>query len=90
MKFDFYKILGIVGLLIMAGVAIYLILKIIGVIHSASVEEVFLALVVGQVFYSGYTFRAIQGIEKSTKRTEERTDSIECRLLKIEKREEVK
>lgn len=47
----------------MVAVAIYLILKIIGVIHSAAREEVLLAVVVGQVFYNGYTFRAIQEIE---------------------------
>lgn len=72
MKMDSYKILGIFGFLILVAISLYLILRIIGVFHSVTIEEVLLAIVVGQVFYNGYTYKAIQEIEKSIKRLEER------------------
>ena len=56
------------GFGILFAVPIYLILKITGVIHSAGYEEVLIAVIVGQVFYNGYTYRAIQDIDSRLKK----------------------
>lgn len=66
------ELFGYLGLLILTGVLIYLLLKLGGVIHSSPLEELLLATVVGQLFYSGYTHRAIKEFEKRLGRIEKR------------------
>jgi c-di-AMP phosphodiesterase-like protein len=58
------KVMGWIGLGIMLAIAIYLILLIIGVFHSLDVELLLLGVVMGQIFYNGYTYRAIQEMDK--------------------------
>lgn len=55
--------LAFLGTFILLLVLIYLILKIIGVFHSPGYEEVLSAVIIGQVFYNGYTYRAVQGLD---------------------------
>lgn len=62
------KIFGQLGIFILVLVLIYLILKIVGVVHSVSFEEVLLGVVLGQLFYIGYTYRAIEEIRDLKKR----------------------
>ncbi|MEA2032608.1 MAG: hypothetical protein U9N41_03375 [Euryarchaeota archaeon] len=58
------KAMGWVGLGILLAIAIYLALVIAGVVHSLTIEMLLLGVVMGQIFYNGYTYRAIQEIDK--------------------------
>lgn len=62
------KIFGQLGLFILILVLLYLILKIIGIVHSITIEEILVGVVLGQLFYSGYTYRAIEEIRDLKKR----------------------
>ena len=70
------KIFGQLGIFILILVLIYLILKILGIVHSISLEEVLVGVVIGQLFYSGYTYRAVEEI----KDLKERVRKIEKKL----------
>jgi len=70
------KIFGQLGIFILILVLIYLILKILGIVHSISLEEVLVGIVIGQLFYSGYTYRAVEEI----KDLKERVGKIEKKL----------
>lgn len=62
------KIFAQLGIFILVLVLIYLILKIVGVVHSVSLEEVLVGIVLGQLFYIGYTYRAIEEVKDLKKR----------------------
>jgi hypothetical protein len=64
------KIFGQLGILILVLVLIYLVLKIFGVVHSVSLEKVLVGVVLGQLFYVGYTYRAIEEVKDLKKRVE--------------------
>lgn len=66
------KILGFIGFVILIAVLIYLILKITRVIQSAGFEEILLAVVLGQIFYNGYVYRAVHDIEEKLKKIDQR------------------
>lgn len=61
MKWD--KILGYIGLCIIILVIIYLLLKIIGLIKTISIEEILLSFAGGQALLDVYLLRAIGRIE---------------------------
>lgn len=67
-----YETLGNIGLLIMFSVLAYLILKLIGIFHSPGFEEVLTAALVGQLFYAGYTHKALKEIERRLQRMEKK------------------
>jgi hypothetical protein len=58
------KVMGWIGLGILLFIAIYLVLVIAGVVHSLNIELLLLGVVMGQIFYNGYTYRAIQEMDK--------------------------
>jgi hypothetical protein len=58
------KVIGWVGLGIMLAIAIYLALIIAGIVHSLNIELLLLGVVMGQIFYNGYTYRAIPEMDK--------------------------
>lgn len=72
MKLKTAEIFGYLGIGILILVFVYLVFKIAGIVHSPAIEEVLLATVVGQLFYSGYTHRAIKDIDKRIERIEKR------------------
>jgi c-di-AMP phosphodiesterase-like protein len=58
------KVMGWIGLEILLFIAICLVLVIAGVVHSLNIELLLLGVVMGQIFYNGYTYRAIQKMDK--------------------------
>lgn len=71
------KILGFIGYGILLVVLVYLVLKITGIVHSAGSEEILLAVVLGQIFYNGYVYRAVHDIEEKLKRIEQKITKYE-------------
>lgn len=67
-----YEALGYIGLMIMFAVLAYLILKLLGVFHFPGYEEVLTATLVGQLFYAGYTHKALKEIERRLQRMEKK------------------
>jgi len=55
---------GLLGFVTLVAVAIYLILKKLGLFHSPEADDVLLTVVIGQVFYNGYVYRAVQEIKE--------------------------
>ncbi|GEM_PF-6498532 len=58
------KVVGWIGLGILGIIAVYLVLMIVGIVHSAIIELLLLGVVIGQIFYNGYTYRAIQEMDR--------------------------
>ena len=73
-KLNFEKILGYIGFVMVAGAAVYLALKVFGIIHSPATEDVLLTISVGQVFYNGYLYKATQEIERKLKGIEKKLE----------------
>ena len=68
------KAMGWVGLGILLAIAIYLALVIAGVVHSLTIEMLLLGVVMGQIFYNGYTYRAIREIDKKIEQVNRKLD----------------
>lgn len=58
------EFLGLLGFGMVIGVGVYLVLKRLGFFHSPKVEDTLLVIVVGQVFYNGYVYRAVHEIKE--------------------------
>jgi hypothetical protein len=60
---DFDKILGYIGLAIVILVIFYLVLKVLGIVQSISVEEILLGFAGGQALLDIHLIKAIGRIE---------------------------
>lgn len=63
-KLSVDEFFGLLGFGVVVGVGVYLILKKLSIFHSPGTEDTLLAVVVGQVFYNGYMYRAVQEIKE--------------------------
>lgn len=77
-----WKLIGQLGILLLALVAAYLVLKLAGFVQSITLEEILTTAVFGALFYVGYSYRAIEEI-KELKRDFRKLDR---RISKLEKR----
>lgn len=70
MKID--EILGKIGFWALVVIAIYLLLRKLGLFHSLGFEDVLTGVVVAQVFYNGYTHRALKEIDRKLEKIEKK------------------
>lgn len=70
MKID--ELLGKIGFWTLVVIAIYLLLKRIGLFRSPGFEDVLTGVVVAQVFYNGYTHRALKEIDRKLEKIEKK------------------
>lgn len=64
------EILGKVGFWTLVAIAIYLLLKKLGLFSSPNFEDLLTGVLVAQVFYNGYTHRALKEIDKRLEKIE--------------------
>lgn len=73
-KLNLEKILGYIGFVMVACAAVYLALKVFGIVHSPASDDVLLTISVGQVFYNGYLYKTTQEIERRLKSIEKKLE----------------
>lgn len=64
------ELLGKIGFWTLVIIAIYLLLKRIGLFQSPRFEDILTGVVVAQVFYNGYAHRALKEIDRKLEKIE--------------------
>ena len=76
MKINLENVLLYLGWAIIITIAIYLLLKIFGIVKSPSLEEILLSMIIGHSMILGIRQTKISYIENRTKRIERKLDKL--------------